>query len=368
MWMERDKQGLILEGQVFTHEGLLDFLNGDVCRSDVEREDLWNFLRDWLDDSPWMTVHTSGSTGAPKFLQVRKDRMMNSARITCEFLGLVPGDSAYLCMPLQYIAGKMMVVRALVAGLNLIYRKPSGHPMVQIDCPLRFAAMVPMQVFNSMQTEAEKDKLRRVDNLIIGGGAVEDTLVRALQEMPGAIYSTYGMTETLSHIALRRLNGPDASGYYKPFPTVKVSLSPEETLVIEAPLVCEEKLVTNDIGRIFSDGTFMILGRKDNTVNSGGIKIQLEEVETCLTRILNFPFALTSIADERLGEALVLLVTENIPEEILKQNISEQVEDRYRYPKFIFYVREIPKTGSGKVDRAACRKLAEEQSRICGRK
>ena len=135
--------------------------------------------------------------------------------------------------------------------------------------------------------------------------------------MPNTVYSTYGMTETLSHIALRRLNGPEASPYYHPFPSVTLSLSPENTLVIDAPLVCDERLVTNDVARLLPDGSFAIIGRKDNIINSGGIKIQIEEVEERLRPYLDRPYAITAAPDPRLGEAVVLLLASNLRGEML---------------------------------------------------
>ena len=177
-------------------------------------------------------------------------------------------------MNLRYIGAMMVVVRSLVAGLNLIVRPASGHPLSDINEPLKFAAMVPLQVYNTLQVLEEKERLKQTDILIIGGGAVDARLEADIQSLPGAVYSTYGMTETLSHIALRRLNGPAASEHYHPFSSVHLSLSPENTLVIEAPLVCADILQTNDIARIHPDGSFSILGRKDNVINSGGIKIQ----------------------------------------------------------------------------------------------
>lgn len=190
-------------------------------------------------------------------------------------------------MPLQYIAGKMVVVRALVAGLNLVIRTPSGHPMADVDIPLRFAAMVPLQVYNTLQVSAEREALpdrysyyrRR---------AIDAGLEAEIRQLPVKVYSTYGMTETLSHIALRQLNGPDASMLYRPFPSVRLSSS-EHTLVIDAPLVCDTTLVTNDVAEIYSDGSFSILGRKDNTINTGGIKVQAEQIEEILRPWMRVP-------------------------------------------------------------------------------
>ena len=234
--------------------------------------------------------------------------MLNSARITCDFLGLREGDTALLCMSLDYIAGKMMVVRSIERGLKLISVEPSGHPLATVPvvrqahqpCTVpepaegwgvNFAAMVPMQVYNSLQVPEEKERLMRIRHLIIGGGAIDDALASALKTFPNHVWSTYGMTETLSHIALRRLNGPEASEWYTPFPSVKVSLNEDSCLVIDAPLVCK----------------FRILGRKDNVICSGGIKIQIETVERQLRPHLQAPFLITKRPDAKFGEAVVLL-------------------------------------------------------------
>ena len=210
-------------------------------------QDLEAFLQEWHNDVPTVWVHTSGSTGTPKPLQVEKERMMASARLTCSFLGLKEGDSALLCMPLQYIAGKMVVVRSLIAGLRLIPIAPSGHPLKDLKETPTFAAMIPMQVYNTLQVPEERARLMEIKHLIIGGGAIDDALAHELKDFPNHVWSTYGMTETLSHIALRRLNGTDTSDWYTPFEQVRIRLSEEGTLIIHAPNVCSEELKTNDI-------------------------------------------------------------------------------------------------------------------------
>lgn len=367
--MDRSRQRLTLEGVDYAAHDLPRLRAMAEERTDDFLRDLCLFLEDWFSDAPTLQVQTSGSTGTPKQLSVRKEQMMNSARITCEFLRLRPGDTALLCMPLRYIAGKMVVVRALVAGLNLILRTPSGHPLAtDDDTPIRFAAMIPLQVDNSLRIPAERERLARIDTLIIGGGSIDADLERELREMPHAIYSTYGMTETLSHIALRRLNGPEASPFYHPFPTVKLSLSLEGTLVIDAPLVCDERLVTNDIAHIQPDGSFRIIGRKDNVINTGGVKVQIEEVEERLRPHLPTPFAITAISDRKFGEAVTLLVAASLSKAekhllLSGRNLPQLLEEllpKYQRPKHILYVKAIPQTGSGKTDRAACRTLAKE--------
>lgn len=359
MKMDIRKQYLLLEGKKYTAD--------DLCQLKAETEEsessplrkLYEFLRLWFNDSPFITVQTSGSTGTPKVLTVRKEQMMQSARLTCEYLDLRAGDAALLCMNLSYIGAMMVVVRSLVAGLNLIVRPPSGHPLAGVTEPLRFAAMVPMQVYNTLQVSEEKERLCKIDVLIIGGGAVNAALETEIQSLPGAVYSTYGMTETLSHIALRRLNGPSASSHYHPFFSVQLSLSCDRTLVIDAPLVCDDVLSTNDIAHLYSDGTFEILGRKDNMINSGGVKVQAEWVEEQIRSVIPVPFVITSILDDKLGEAVVLLL-EYVDHLDKVESMLPALLPPYHAPKYIRIVNEIPLTGNGKIDRGECRVLAKE--------
>ena len=363
MIFDRQRQRLLLQGMEYTA--------GDISRLVAEGAkncppalwDLYFFLEKWFDASPVITVHTSGSTGTPKELVVRKDRMMQSARLTCEFLNLQAGDTALLCMNLRYIGAMMVVVRSLVAGLNLIVRPASGHPLSDIEEPLRFAAMVPLQVYNTLRVPEEKARLEQTDILIIGGGAVDDSLEAEMSALPTAIYSTYGMTETLSHIALRRLNGDTASKHYYPFPSVELSLSAESTLVVKAPLICGEVLQTNDIACIYPDGSFTIAGRKDNVINSGGIKIQAEEMEKRLRPFIPVPFVVTSVPDPRLGQALTLLIAGQVDVRELESKL-QTVLDAYHRPRHIFMTESIPQTENGKTDRAGCRILARQMKKL----
>ena len=331
---------------------------------------LEDFLSEWNNDSDRVLVHTSGSTGKPKPMMVEKKRMLNSARITCDFLGLKPGDSALLCMSLDYIAGKMVVVRSIERHLHLISVSPSGHPLKDINEEITFAAMVPMQVYNTLQVPEERERLSRIRHLIIGGGAIDAALEQELQSLPGdiAIWSTYGMTETLSHIALRRINGDEPSEWYQPFDSVHISQTEEGCLVIDAPQVCAETLVTNDIVEIepyiynkVEKLRFRIKGRKDNVICSGGIKIQIEEVETLLKPHLEKPFMLAKKKDEKFGEIAVLLTEDEDIKKVeatvrrLLSDESEKSSDHknYKYwiPKEFRYVEHLPLTETGKPKR-----------------
>ena len=315
------------------------------------------FLAEWRDASPRLLVHTSGSTGRPKPLWVEKRRMEASARATCAFLGLREGDTALLCMPLDYIAGKMMAVRAEVCGLRLVSVPPSGHPLAALDSPPAFAAMVPMQVYNSLAVPRERELLARIRHLIIGGGAVDDALAAALRGFAGGVWSTYGMTETLSHIALRRLSGPEASEWYTPFDGVSVSLAPDGCLVIDAPRVAAAAVVTNDIARLAPDGRrFRIVGRKDNVICSGGIKIQAEEVERLLAPHVRSPFVVTRLKDAKFGEAVALLVEAGCTAGA--EAACRRVLPKYWQPRRVFAVAAIPLTATGKPARKQAEELA----------
>lgn len=322
---------------------------------------LEDFFSEWNNDSDRVLVHTSGSTGKPKPMMVEKKRMLNSARITCDFLGLKPGDSALLCMSLDYIAGKMVVVRSIERHLHLISVSPSGHPLKDINEEITFAAMVPMQVYNTLQVPEERERLTHIRHLIIGGGAIDASLEKELQALPGniAIWSTYGMTETLSHIALRRINGAEASEWYQPFDSVKISQTEEGCLVIDAPLVCSETLVTNDIVEIESyiynkeeKLRFRIKGRKDNVICSGGIKIQIEEVEEFLKPHLEKPFMLAKKKDEKFGEIAVLL-SEDKEIKTVEATIRRLLSDhKYWIPREFLHVDHLPLTETGKPKRS----------------
>lgn len=314
------------------------------------------FVSDWQSDSPTLLVHTSGSTGKPKPMLVEKRRMEASARITCGFLGLRAGDTALLCMPLDFIAGKMVVVRSLVWGLQLVAVEPSGHPLKGLTESPTFAAMVPMQVYNSLKVEEERRLLRDIKHLIIGGGAVNSDMAEELRGFPNAVWSTYGMTETLSHIALRRLSGAEASEWYEPFDGVGVTTNADGCLVIDAPAVCAQPLVTNDIAEIAPDGRrFRIRGRRDNVVCSGGLKLQIEEMEARLQPHLNVPYMISKRPDDKFGEAVVLLAVTDDMESVCE--VCRKHMPRYEQPRYFLAVSELPMTSTGKPARAEAMKL-----------
>lgn len=326
---------------------------------------LEEFLAQWNDASPCMEVRTSGSTGTPKLIYIEKVRMRASARMTCDFLGLHQGDTALLCMPLYYIAGKMMVVRALESGMRLLSVEPSSHPlcstnMESIGNPscIDFAAMVPLQVWNTLQVPEERERLCHIKHLIIGGGAIPQELEQELRTIPINVWSSYGMTETLSHIALRRIS----EDYYSPLPGISLSQDQDDCLIINAPALCAQTLYTNDIVRFHGKDHFQVIGRRDNTICSGGIKIQIEQVEAWLHSIGMDNIMITYHEDKALGQALVYLTTDEINTDMLRKSVpTDTPNSKFWLPRHIVKVPSLPLTPTGKPDRATAKQLAEEQ-------
>lgn len=348
------KKTILVEGR--------EYGPAEVCElrgRSVALDDLADFLDEWFSESPTVQVQTSGSTGVPKVMQVEKVRMEASARMTCSFLGLKAGDRALLCMPLKYIGAKMVVVRSILWGLDLYCVQASSHPLRTLGFAPDFLAMTPAQVYSSLESEDEAALLEATGHNIIGGGAIDARLGERLRSFPNHVWSTYGMTETLSHIALRRLNGPEASDWYSPFEGVTLRLTEEGALAIHAPAVCAEELITNDIAELHEDGRFRILGRKDNVINSGGVKIQIEAVEAQLLPLMPCAFQITAAPDAHYGEVVVMLAEGEKSEDAFDAAFA--VLHAYSRPKHVFFVPELPRTGSGKPDRATARVIAKER-------
>ena len=319
---------------------------------------LEEFLELWHNDSNTMVVHTSGSTGKPKQLHLLKEDMRESAKNTCSFLQLKPNDEALLCLSLNHIGGMMMVVRALECNLKLKVVEPSAHPLQHLTQAPVFAAMVPMQVYESLKVPKEAELLRNIKHLIIGGSAIDESLSRQLASFPHSVWSTYGMTETCSHIALRRLNGVNASEWYVPFSHINVSLSDKGSLVISKKmLVANEKdgatmqqWITNDSVIFHEDKRrFKVIGRLDNVIVSGGIKIQIEEVERLLAQHLSCAFMISGEPDEKFGQKVVLTLENGDVKQT--QYICNKVLPDYWKPKVIRNVNQLPRTKNGKIKR-----------------
>ncbi|RQO36855.1 AMP-dependent synthetase [Chryseobacterium sp. KBW03] len=306
------------------------------------------FLEEWLSEKTEVNVQTSGSTGIPKIFEIEKKKMINSAVMTCNFLGLEEGNTALLCLPVEYISGKMMIVRSAERRLRLRIAEPSLKPVENLEEEIDFCAMTPLQVENSLE------KLHLIKNLIIGGAAVSESLKNKIQQMnlstSNHIFETYGMSETLSHIALKQLV-PQQEDYFTAFENVSISLDDRGCLKIFAPNVNAEELQTNDLVDIRNERQFKFLGRIDNIINSGGAKIFPETLEVLVKKELSNEAVFIGLPDESLGQKLILVIEGGESDEVIRKISEIPFEKNFHKPKEIIFINEIPRTPNGKVNR-----------------
>ncbi|CAI8352678.1 MAG: 2-succinylbenzoate--CoA ligase [Formosa sp. Hel3_A1_48] len=300
---------------------------------------LGQFVLNWVDDSQTICLKTSGTTSKPKSIVLPKSTFVNSAIATGNFFSLNPGDSALCCLPFSYIAAKMMFVRAWVLGLKLEIVEPSSTPLKNISKHYDFSAMVPMQVHNSLP------KLHQIKTLLVGGAAVSKGLSHHLMRHGSAIFETYGMTETVSHIAVKNISKGEDN--FTVLPDISIAIDDRDCLVVQAPKLTPEILHTNDVVSLVSKKSFIWLGRFDNVINSGGLKIHPEEIETLLQNQIKTRFFISSIPDELLGQKIVLII-EGKPQ---KQHLDFTAIDTKKRPKKVFYLEAFSETGSGKIQR-----------------
>ena len=310
---------------------------------------IYTFILEWLSSDDYVLAHTSGSTGKPKEIKLLKKQMIASAHKTVNYFDLNKNKTTLLCLSANYIAGKMMLVRAFVGGFNLILSEPTGNPLKNLSHSIDFAAMVPLQVFNSVP-----DFNNRVKTVIVGGGAVSLALKNQMLKLHTQFYETYGMTETVSHVAIRRVQEQDA--YFKAMPDVKFALDDRGCLKIIASDVCKNDLITNDIVLLKGTTEFQFLGRYDHVINTGGVKIIPEEVEAKLSGLLDIPFVISSVPDIKLGEKVVLV----IEKEEVPKNLDFQCLNKYEVPRQIIAVPEFPLTDTGKIKRVEVKKLIQD--------
>lgn len=298
------------------------------------------FLLDWFDDKSYIEMFTSGTTGEPKTIRVEKQAMVNSALSTGDFFDLKPGDKVLHCLPVKYVAGKMMFVRGFILGLEIEFVAPSSNPLERIEEIFDFAALVPLQAQYSF------NHLKKIKKIIIGGAKITKPLEEKLRTLPLEIYETYGMTETITHIAAKRI-GEES---FTVFPNVMLSLDDNDCLLIKAPSISSEIIETKDVVTMVSENKFIWLGRFDNVVNSGGIKLIPEQIEEKLTTRIPTRYFVIGQTDPVLGEKLVLVV-EGIPYTI-EDNVFD-VLDKYEKPKEIHFVKHFEETATGKIIRKA---------------
>ncbi|HLT34174.1 MAG TPA: AMP-binding protein [Aquaticitalea sp.] len=337
-----------LNGNNYDHEQLKEVAYSLIKEGEAYEKITGNFLLDWLDEKDYINVQTSGSTGIPKIIQLGKQAMVNSCISTGNYLKLKPKDSALHCLPANYIAGKMMLVRALILGMEIDMVEPTSQPIFDYDKVYHFTAMLPMQL------ESTLAYLHNVKIIIVGGSSVSKHLIDLSQALKAKVYVTYGMTETATHIALKQINGKSPQLYFKVLPNIKIFQDERDCLVIDAPKVAKEKVITNDIVKLHSHTEFEWLGRIDNVINSGGVKLFPELIEEKLKGKIPNQFFIASEPDSKLGERLILILEGN--SNTLDKKIFESL-DAFEIPKAIYNVPKFKMTTTGKIKRAETLKL-----------
>ncbi len=314
--------------------------------SKINFQSIYPSLSSWYDGSDFIEVFTSGSTGKPKLINLRKRFMVNSAIATGAYFDLPAKTTALLCMSTNYIAGKMMLVRAIILGWQLDLVEPSSNPLEGIKKNYDFSAMVPLQLFHSLGS------IYKIKKLIVGGGAVSNDLQNKIQNVNTEIFATYGMTETITHIAVKRLNNLPLNGnteHYKVLVNIGISIDSRGCLVIDAPNITDHQIITNDLVEIISDQEFKWLGRYDHIINSGGVKLIPEQIEEKLAEIIGQRYFITSKKDPSLGESVVLIV-EGVKFDLDPEQFRS-VLSKFEIPKKIYFVDRFKETKSDKIDR-----------------
>lgn len=340
----RKKEYILLNGQKVDADNV-ETLN---TRNFQWEQDIYFFLKNWFDNTDFVTVHTSGSTGKPKKIKMAKETMRSSARMTNDFFGLNASKKALLCLPASYIAGKMMLVRAIEGGFKLHTSEPVANPFKNTTEAIDFVAITPYQ----LQYSIENLKFVDVKNIIVGGGQISPQLVEKTEALSASIYETYGMTETASHIALRKINGKDKSEFFSVLNGVSIKQDSNKCLIINAPQLVDKEINTNDIVEMIDENSFKWLGRIDNVINSGGVKIFPEEVEKKLSDFITDNYFIASITDEIFGNKVILIIeSEKYPDEKESLLIKKMYSGLHKYeiPKHIFYISNFVYSFSNKI-------------------
>ena len=335
-------------------EELLNFADGLAEQGADHEIQMARFIEDWISFNDSITVKSSGSTGKPKEIALRKEHMVNSAKATGAYFKLGAGTSALLCLPPNFIAGKMMLVRAMILGWDLHVVAPEKDALTQYDNDYDFVAMVPYQVQHSINA------LEKVKKLIIGGASITNDLDNELQLVPTEVFETYGMTETCTHVAIRRVNGPAKSNVFSALPNVKFSIDDRGCLTISAPEILDEVLVTNDMVELVTPTSFKWVGRFDNVINSGGIKIFPEKIEEKLFKYIDLPFIIASEYHPEFGEQVIMVIEnkDNIP--IPNYTEAFSTLSQYERPKKIYTISIFPYSKNGKLKREGILQLIKK--------
>jgi o-succinylbenzoate---CoA ligase len=322
-------------------------------------DNLITFCQQWTDGKPSFEIQTSGSTGKPKAIMLERSSIIASAMATAKAIDLKAGETSLVCLDANYIAGMMMLVRSLEVGMNIIAIEPCANPFAKLESKdkIHFTALVPYQV-KAILDSPQKEYFNQLETVIIGGAPLDEPTKKQLQNFSCQFYETYGMTETISHIALKKINGKNKSEYFEILPSITIRQDERACLCIKAPYLPDE-IITNDVVELKNLKEFIWLGRFDNVINSGGVKIFPESTEKKIANAflqLNFKneFFIVGLPDERLGQSVTLIVEGSLPldqQHVLETKLKKELS-KFEIPRSIKAVQKFVRTENGKLNRA----------------
>jgi O-succinylbenzoic acid--CoA ligase len=346
-------QSLRLFGKTYQPEALTHLAVKKIKNPQIaswEKKIYW-FILDWLHPSNSMEVKTSGSTGKAKTIHFSKDQMIASARATAHYFNFSENDPVLLALDMSYVAAKMMVVRAFVSSLDLYFAKPSSDPFIDSDFPkFKFVPLVPFQLKSIFQSSQSLEKLRTVSQVLVGGGAVDPELEQFIKQETNAYYASFGMAETLTHFAVKRINGPDPDFAFQSLEGVRIRQDENGCLQALVPWISSDYIATRDIVELLDGNSFVWKGRLDNLINSGGIKISPEAIEAKLAEYIAPPFFISALPDPMLGQKVVMFVESDAIEGQWYEAF-DQVLEKYEKPKAIHSIPNFVYTTSNKINR-----------------
>lgn len=311
------------------------------------QKEIATFVEEWNSEAVSFSMHTSGSTGTPKIIQHSREALIQSALRTNQFFKLDVTSFFFLCLPIQHIGGRMMLIRAIVAKAKIVCVAPTSNPLSAevFSLPITFAAFTPMQCFDILQHKQSATLFSSIHHVIIGGGKISDALLTLLKNRPNAIYETFGMTETISHIALRSI-APITENYFQCLEGISVATNEESLLQIKVD--DQEAISTNDVVEIIDSTRFRWLGRQDDVINTGGIKVFAHQIESKLQSKFSVPFFITAMNDDKFGQRVVLVLQSQEVAESLTKSSFETLSN-YERPKSIFVLKQFEYSALGKV-------------------
>ena len=343
---------LYLNGRAIDYS---DIKGGNFTFNTEFEQSTLTFCRQWLKGQKTFTLETSGSTGDPRTIEITREQMESSAAATITFCNLQPGETVLVCLNTAYIAGKMMLVRALIGDLKIIAIEPDGNPLKKIKDDIDFMAVVPLQLNNIIEDAGTLAKLKTIAHTIVGGSPVTYALQQAVERTGANVYATFGMTETLTHIALKQLS-PNRESLFTTIKNIIIGRDDRGCLTVQGSITKNKVLITNDLIEQVDENKFRWLGRIDNVINSGGIKMHVEAIEEKIDQIMNDlglrqRFFVYSIPDPHLGEKVMLLIESSEPVTNELKSALNLSLDKYERPKSIDHIGEFAETATGKVDR-----------------